>query len=88
MLDELKRTKGVGGREFDGYPELLRCVSGSVPIAWPNSELRPVTSLRLSRRRTRNTQRARSARNRQPSDQQLIYTVNAKGRLLEPEQFA
>ena len=63
VLDELKRTKGVGESEFWVH-RTIPCASGCVPIAWRNWASPQLTSLRLSRRKTRNMPRARSGRNR------------------------
>ena len=48
---------------------------------------RPTSRQRHRRRRTTSTRRARSARSRRPAGQSLVYTVTARGRLDEPDDF-
>lgn len=86
VLDEMKRTKGVGDATIVGGQDYSMRV-------W----LRPdrMGQLGIS---TTDVANAISAQNNQyaagkiganpaPASQQLIYTVTAKGRLLEPEEF-
>ena len=47
----------------------------------------PPTSPTRSARRTTSTPPARSARSRRRAGQSLVYTVTARGRLVEPEEF-
>lgn len=86
VLDELKRIKGVGTANLVGGQDYAMRV-------W----LRPDRMAQLGVSTT-DIANAVSAQNNQyaagkvgadpaPSDQQLIYTVTAKGRLLEPEEF-
>jgi len=86
VLDELKRVKGVGDALiFGGQDYAMR--------VW----LRPDRMAQLGVS-TSDISAAISAQNNQyaagkigqepaPADQQLVYTVTAKGRLVDPEQF-
>jgi multidrug efflux pump len=86
VLDELKRVQGVGDAQvFGGQDYAMR--------VW----LRPDKMAQLGVTTTDIAQ-AIQAQNAQfaagkigqdpaPNDQQILYTVTAKGRLLEPEQF-
>src|SRR5687768_14315295 len=87
MLDELKRTKGVG------EVSLMGTQNYSMRI-WQRpdrmAQLGVTTSDIVAAVKVQNAQYAAGKIGQEPatSDQQLIYTVNAKGRLLEPEEFA
>ncbi|WON72984.1 multidrug efflux RND transporter permease subunit [Nitrosospira sp. Is2] len=86
MLDELKRTKGVG------EVSLMGTQNYSMRI-WQRpdrmAQLGVTTSDIIAAVKVQNAQYAAGKIGQEPatSDQQLIYTVNAKGRLLEPEEF-
>jgi hydrophobe/amphiphile efflux-1 (HAE1) family protein len=86
MLDELKRTKGVG------EVSLMGTQNYSMRI-WQRpdrmAQLGVTTSDIVAAVKVQNAQYAAGKIGQEPatSDQQLIYTVNAKGRLLEPEEF-
>src|SRR5687768_13151960 len=86
VLDELKRTKGVGGAlVFGGQDYSMRIWLRPDRMA----QLGVATTDIAAAIRAQNAQYAAGKIGQEPAppDQQLIYTVNAKGRLLEPEQF-
>ena len=86
ILDDLRRTPGVGEARIFGAQDYSMRI-------W----LRPdrmaqlgITSTDITNAiRTQNAQQAVGKIGQEPTlpDQQLVYTVTAKGRLLEPEQF-
>ncbi len=86
MLDELKRTKGVGEASLMGTQNYSMRI-------WQRpdrmAQLGVTTSDIAAAIKAQNAQYAAGKIGQEPApaDQQLIYTVNAKGRLLEPEQF-
>ena len=86
VLDELKRIKGVGDATvFGGQDYSMRIWLRPDRMA----QLGVTTSDIASAIRAQNAQYASGKIGQEPapSDQQLAYTVVAKGRLLEPEQF-
>ncbi|MEO5654726.1 MAG: efflux RND transporter permease subunit, partial [Nitrosospira sp.] len=86
VLDELKRTKGVGDAiVFGGQDYSMRIWLRPDRMA----QLGVTTTDIATAIRSQNAQYAAGKIGQEPApaDQQLIYTVNAKGRLLEPEQF-
>jgi HAE1 family hydrophobic/amphiphilic exporter-1/multidrug efflux pump len=86
VLDELKRTKGVGDAlVFGGQDYSMRIWLRPDRMA----QLGVATTDIAAAIRAQNAQYAAGKIGQEPAppDQQLIYTVNAKGRLLEPEQF-
>ncbi|SCX44639.1 efflux RND transporter permease subunit [Nitrosospira sp. Nsp1] len=86
VLDELKRTKGVGDAiVFGGQDYSMRIWLRPDRMA----QLGVTTTDIAAAIRSQNAQYAAGKIGQEPApaDQQLIYTVNAKGRLLEPEQF-
>ena len=86
VLDELKRIKGVGDATvFGGQDYSMRIWLRPDRMA----QLGVTTSDIASAIRSQNAQYASGKIGQEPapSDQQLAYTVVAKGRLLEPEQF-
>jgi HAE1 family hydrophobic/amphiphilic exporter-1/multidrug efflux pump len=86
VLDKLKRIKGVGdARVFGGQDYSMRIWLRPDRMA----QLGVTTSDIASAIRAQNAQYAsgRIGQEPAPADQQLAYTVIAKGRLLEPEQF-
>ena len=86
VLDELKRTKGVGDAiVFGGQEYSMRIWLRPDRMA----QLGVTTTDIAAAIRSQNAQYAAGKIGQEPApaDQQLIYTVNAKGRLLEPEQF-
>lgn len=86
VLDEIKRIKGVGdARVFGGQDYSMRIWLRPDRMA----QLGVTTSDIASAIRAQNAQYAsgRIGQEPAPADQQLAYTVIAKGRLLEPEQF-
>ncbi len=86
VLDEIKRIKGVGdARVFGGQDYSMRIWLRPDRMA----QLGVTTSEIASAIRAQNAQYAsgRIGQEPAPADQQLAYTVIAKGRLLEPEQF-
>ena len=86
VLDELKRTKGVGDAiVFGGQDYSMRIWLRPDRMA----QLGITTTDIAAAIRSQNAQYAAGKIGQEPApaDQQLIYTVNAKGRLLEPEQF-
>ena len=86
MLDELKRTKGVGDAIVFGTQDYSMRI-------WlrPDrmAQLGVTTSDIAAAIQAQNAQYAagKIGQEPMPADQQLIYTVNAKGRLRTPEQF-
>ncbi|MCH6584338.1 MAG: efflux RND transporter permease subunit, partial [Proteobacteria bacterium] len=86
VLDKLKRIKGVGdARVFGGQDYSMRIWLRPDRMA----QLGVTTSDIASAIRSQNAQHAsgRIGQEPAPADQQLAYTVIAKGRLIEPEQF-
>ncbi|MDO8438128.1 MAG: multidrug efflux RND transporter permease subunit [Nitrosomonadaceae bacterium] len=86
VLDELKRTKGVGeARIFGAQDYSMRIWLRPDRMA----QLGITTSDIAAAIRTQNAQYAAGKIGQEPApaDQQLVYTVTAEGRLLEPEQF-
>lgn len=86
VLDELKRTKGVGDAlVFGGQDYSMRIWLRPDRMA----QLGVTTTDIAVAIRSQNAQYAAGKIGQEPApaDQQLVYTVNAKGRLLEPEQF-
>ncbi len=86
VLDEIKRIKGVGdARVFGGQDYSMRIWLRPDRMA----QLGVTTSDIASAIRAQNAQYAsgRIGQEPAPADQQLAFTVIAKGRLLEPEQF-
>ena len=85
VLDELKRTKGVGeARIFGAQDYSMRIWLRTDRMA----QLGITTSDIAAAIQTQNAQYAAGKIGQQPApdDQQLVYTVRAEGRLLEPEQ--
>ena len=86
LVDELKRVKGVGDVTIFGAQDYSMRV-------WlrPDrmAQLGLTTSDIATAIRTQNAQNAAGKIGQAPSpdDQQLVYTVTAKGRLLTPEEF-
>ena len=86
VVDELKRIKGVGDATiFGGQDYSMRIWLRPDRMA----QLGVTTSDIASAIRSQNAQYASGKIGQEPApaDQQLAYTVLAKGRLLEPEQF-
>ena len=86
VLDELKRIKGVGDATiFGGQDYSMRIWLRPDRMA----QLGITTSDIASAIQSQNAQYAAGKIGQEPisADQQLVYTVTAKGRLLEPEQF-
>jgi HAE1 family hydrophobic/amphiphilic exporter-1/multidrug efflux pump len=86
ILDELKRTRGVGDAlVFGGQDYSMRIWLRPDRMA----QLGVTTTDVAAAIRSQNAQYAAGKIGQEPApaDQQLVYTVNAKGRLLEPEQF-
>lgn len=86
VLDELKRIKGVGNATiFGGQDYSMRIWLRPDRMA----QLGVTTSDIANAIRSQNAQYAAGRIGQEPAsaDQQLSYTVIAKGRLLEPEQF-
>jgi hydrophobe/amphiphile efflux-1 (HAE1) family protein len=86
ILDELKRVKGVGDATvFGGQDYSMRIWLRPDRMA----QLGITTTDVAAAIRSQNAQYAAGKIGQEPAsaDQQLVYTVNAKGRLLEPEQF-
>jgi len=86
VLDEIKRVKGVGDANIFGARDYSMRI-------WlkPDrmAQLGITTSDIAAAIQSQNAQYAAGKIGQEPSvtDQQLIYTVNAKGRLLDPDQF-
>ncbi len=86
VVDELKRIKGVGDATiFGGQDYSMRIWLRPDRMA----QLGVTTSDVASAIRAQNAQYASGKIGQEPApaDQQLAYTIVAKGRLLEPEQF-
>lgn len=86
VLDELKRTKGVGeARIFGAQDYSMRIWLRPDRMA----QLGITTSDIAAAIRSQNAQYAAGKIGQEPApaEQQLVYTVTAEGRLLEPEQF-
>ena len=86
VLDELRRVKGVGeALMFGAMDYSMRIWLRPDRMA----QLGITTTDIATAIRAQNAQYAAGKIGQEPapSDQQLVYTVNAKGRLLEPEQF-
>lgn len=86
VLDELKRTKGVGEvRIFGAQDYSMRIWLRPDRMA----QLGVTTSDIAAAIRTQNAQYAAGKIGQEPApaEQQLVYTVTAEGRLLDPEQF-
>ena len=66
---------------------LLDAHLAAVRTGWRSSASRPTDSPAPSARRTTSTRQARSAQEPAPPGQALVYTVTARGRLIEPEEF-
>ena len=86
VLDEIKRVKGVGDANIFGARDYSMRI-------WlkPDrmAQLGVTTSDIAAAIQSQNAQYAAGKIGQEPSlgDQQLVYTVNAKGRLLDPSQF-
>ena len=86
VLDEIKRVKGVGDANIFGARDYSMRV-------WlkPDrmAQLHVTTSDIAAAIQSQNAQYAAGKIGQEPSvsDQQLVYTVNAKGRLLDPNEF-
>jgi multidrug efflux pump len=86
VLDEIKRVKGVGDANIFGARDYSMRI-------WlkPDrmAQLHVTTSDIAAAIQSQNAQYAAGKIGQEPSvsDQQLVYTVNAKGRLLDPDQF-
>ena len=86
VLDEIKRVKGVGDANIFGARDYSMRI-------WlkPDrmAQLGVTTSDIAAAIQSQNAQYAAGKIGQEPSlgDQQLVYTVNAKGRLLDPNQF-
>ena len=86
ILDEIKRTQGVGSAQiFGGQDYAMRVWLRPDRMA----QLGVTTSDIAAAIQTQNAQYAAGKIGQDPASntQQIIYTVTAKGRLLEPEQF-
>jgi HAE1 family hydrophobic/amphiphilic exporter-1/multidrug efflux pump len=86
VLDELKRVKGVGeAMVFGGMDYSMRIWLRPDRMA----QLGVTTTDIATAIRSQNAQYAAGKIGQEPAPahQQLVYTVNARGRLLEPEQF-
>ena len=86
MLDEIRRVPGVGeARIFGAQDYSMRIWLRPDRMA----QLGITTSDIVNAIRTQNAQQAIGKIGQEPAlvDQQLVYTVTAKGRLLQPEQF-
>ncbi|ABE49860.1 efflux RND transporter permease subunit [Methylobacillus flagellatus] len=87
VLDELKRIKGVGDVTVFGTQDYsMRIWLRPDKMA----QLGVTTSDIAAAIASQNAQYAagRIGQDPAPDDQQIVYTVTAKGRLIEPEQFA
>ncbi len=86
VLDDLKRIKGVGDATIFGAQDYAMRI-------WlrPDrmAQLSVTTSDIAAALQTQNAQYAagKIGQDPSPADQQIVYTVTAKGRLLDPEQF-
>ena len=86
ILDEIKRIQGVGSAQiFGGQDYAMRVWLRPDRMA----QLGVTTSDISAAIQTQNAQYAagKIGQDPAPNDQQIVYTVTAKGRLLEPEQF-
>lgn len=86
MLDEIRRVPGVGeARIFGAQDYSMRIWLRPDRMA----QLGITASDVVNAIRTQNAQQAIGKIGQEPAlvDQQLVYTVTAKGRLLQPEQF-
>jgi multidrug efflux pump len=86
ILDEIKRIQGVGSAQiFGGQDYAMRVWLRPDKMA----QLGVTTTDIAQAIQTQNAQYAagKIGQDPAPNDQQIIYTVTAKGRLLEPEQF-
>jgi multidrug efflux pump len=86
ILDEIKRIQGVGSAQiFGGQDYAMRVWLRPDKMA----QLGVTTSDISAAIQTQNAQYAagKIGQDPAPNNQQIIYTVTAKGRLLEPEQF-
>jgi multidrug efflux pump len=86
ILDEIKRIQGVGSAQiFGGQDYAMRVWLRPDRMA----QLGVTTSDISTAIQTQNAQYAagKIGQDPAPNNQQIIYTVTAKGRLLEPEQF-
>ena len=86
ILDDLRRTNGVGeARIFGAQDYAMRIWLQPDRMAQLGITVADITNAI----RAQNTQPAIGKIGQEPAlpDQQLVYTVTAKGRLLEPEQF-
>lgn len=86
MLDEIRRVPGVGeARIFGAQDYSMRIWLRPDRMA----QLEITASDVVNAIRTQNAQQAIGKIGQEPAlvDQQLVYTVTAKGRLLQPEQF-
>lgn len=86
ILDDLRRTNGVGeARVFGAQDYAMRIWLQPDRMAQLGITVADITNAI----RAQNTQPAIGKIGQEPAlaDQQLVYTVTAKGRLLEPEQF-
>ena len=86
ILDDLRRISGVGeARIFGAQDYSMRIWLRPDRMA----QLGIITTDIVNAIRTQNAQQAIGKIGQEPAlaDQQLVYTVTAKGRLLEPEQF-
>ena len=86
ILDEIKRIQGVGSAQiFGGQDYAMRVWLRPDRMA----QLGVTTSDIAAAIQTQNAQYAagKIGQDPAPNNQQIIYTVTAKGRLLEPEQF-
>ncbi len=86
VLDELKRVQGVGDALiFGGQDYAMRVWLRPDKMA----QLGVTTTDIAQAIQTQNAQYAagKIGQDPAPDDQQIVYTVTAKGRLLEPEQF-
>ena len=86
ILDEIKRIQGVGSAQiFGGQDYAMRVWLRPDRMA----QLGVTTSDISAAIQTQNAQYAagKIGQDPAPNNQQIIYTVTAKGRLLEPEQF-
>ena len=86
ILDEIKRIQGVGSAQiFGGQDYAMRVWLRPDRMA----QLGVTTSDIAAAIQTQNAQYAAGKIGQDPAsnEQQIIYTVTAKGRLLEPEQF-
>ena len=86
ILDEIKRIQGVGSAQiFGGQDYAMRVWLRPDRMA----QLGITTTDIVQAIQTQNAQYAagKIGQDPAPNDQQIVYTVTAKGRLLEPEQF-